>query len=178
MFGFTSISFGQNKVVVVPLGDSERGSDLTDVDLVPLRVWRGLVDDDGTKFGTGRFTSSRISTGRYDVILDLDIPGLDSSGLGIPGFGAPVVSLRFASPGDTINITAQTRAIGRSGQVEVLSFEVRTYDSAAAPADRAFSFHYMLDEPEEVPETKAVNSFHPAVQCTNVDGIETCSIGK
>lgn len=177
-FTFISAARAQNKVVVVPLG----GGDVNKKDLVPLRVWRGAVNSDGTKISQGRFTSVRSATGTYRVSLDLNIAGLDTDQANITGFGLPVVSIYFGDPGDSILITSQSK--GSSGsQVISLTFDVSTFDSANTASDVPFIFYFMLDEQDGPAESSAVQKTsieisNPSVKCAMEGDIETCVIGS
>lgn len=104
------------------------------------RVMVGAVDTDGSKIGTGAFSSSRQSAGVYSVLFD-------TTGLGIVPTQMPPNVVATASYFCSAGTTVQADWSGYSTfGPEVINFSalIRTYNAAAAVTDCSTQFHITL----------------------------------
>ena len=140
--------------------------------LLDQRSFTAEVGSNGTKLGTGNFTSSRSSTGQYDV--SFDISGLDYSG----SFWNAVATARPSGCGASITGRSTTSS---GGVLSAVGFSVNTYDAAGA-TDCAFFLFVQAPGPDTVTPPLALAGAEgldmpaPAMSgvCTTEGEITTC----
>jgi hypothetical protein len=129
--------------------------------LFPLIVLGGYVNLDGTKDGSGPYTSARSGTGNYSIAYNL-------TGLNVPGALMPLVIT--ATPSYQCGAGTTARADWSSYTVSNpatnISLAVQLVNSAAAPVDCPFSFIATFDP--QSPLTSAADTSGDG------DGTVTC----
>lgn len=139
--------------------------------LIGQKVWKVRVTTSGAKQTTGPYTTSRVSTGRYDVRIDV-------TGLGIPstaGFPMAVVSSANNSP--TFGGPCGLGSTAAGGFLTELRVIACTFNSAGAAADVAtFILVAIPDADSGSPVPPLVPGGRPAdVTCTTVGETTTCT---
>lgn len=142
--------------------------------MIGEKVWRVRVTSSGFKQTTGPYTTSRTSTGRYSVRVNV-------TGLGIAAGSAPmaVISSTGVTVGNAPIIAGGCglSTVASGGFLTELQVTGCTYDTAGAPLDAALSMLIsMPDADSGSPVPPLDRGAHPADgTCTTVGDITTCT---
>jgi hypothetical protein len=142
--------------------------------VVNSKVWSAFVAANGSKVGTGRYTSSQTGTGAYNVIFDL-------TGLGIPAVGFPPATVTpLGCAGGSAQIGGGISTVV-SGLRTTVSLGIAITNAAGAATNCSFFAMLHTGDPDPpgspVPPLDA-GAADPDVSCSTVGEVTTCFVGR